>query len=351
MKLQDLSERLGCRLEGDGSIDIHRVAGIEQAERGDLTFVANSKYLALAETTRASAVILCPRDTLPRASFAILRTENPYYAFAQALRLFVQPSHPAAGIDRLSAIAPDAAIGSGASIGPLAVIGAGATIGARAIIYPHVVVGPRAVIGDDCILHAGVSIREGVRLGDRVVVLDGAVVGSDGFGFAKDPGGEHLKIPQAASIVIEDDVEIGANSTIDRPAVGETRIGKGTKIDNLVHIAHGVQVGRRVLLAAQVGIAGSTIVEDDVMMGGQVGVTGHVHIGKGAMFSAKTGVSGNVEAGVLMSGSPALTNLEWRKSQVIVRHLPTLKKRVAELEQRIAELEEKLAECLTRLDV
>jgi UDP-3-O-[3-hydroxymyristoyl] glucosamine N-acyltransferase len=177
------------------------------------------------------------------------------------------------------------------------------------------------------------------------------VIGSDGYGFAKGADGEHLKIPQAAGVVIEDDVEIGANATIDRPAVGETRIGKGTKIDNLVHIAHGVQIGRRVLLAAQVGIAGSTVVEDDVMMGGQVGVTGHVHIGKGAMFSAKTGVSGNVDAGVLMSGSPALLNLEWRKSQVIVRHLPQLKKRVAELEQRIAELEEKLAECRTRLDV
>jgi UDP-3-O-[3-hydroxymyristoyl] glucosamine N-acyltransferase len=351
LKLQDIAERLGCRLEGDGSIDIHRVAGIEQAGRGDLTFVANSKYLAVAETTRASAVILGPSDAMPGASFAILRADNPYHAFARAVRFFVEPSHPPKGIDRLSAIAADATIGPDASIGPFVVIGAGARIGAHAIIYPHTVIGPGAVIGDDCLLHARVSLRERVQLGDRVIVLDGAVIGSDGYGFAKGADGEHLKIPQAAGVVIEDDVEIGANATIDRPAVGETRIGKGTKIDNLVHIAHGVQIGRRVLLAAQVGIAGSTVVEDDVMMGGQVGVTGHVHIGKGAMFSAKTGVSGNVDAGVLMSGSPALLNLEWRKSQVIVRHLPQLKKRVAELEQRIAELEEKLAECRTRLDV
>jgi UDP-3-O-[3-hydroxymyristoyl] glucosamine N-acyltransferase len=351
LKLHDLAERLGCRLEGDGSIDIDRVAGIEQAGSGDLTFVANPKYLALAETTGASAVILGPSDQIPHAPFAVLRTDHPYYTFAQAVRLFVKPSHPAHGIDRLSAIAPDAIIGPDASIGPFVVIGDGARIGARAIIYPHTVIGQGATLGDDCVLHARVSIRERVQLGDRVVVLDGAVIGSDGFGFAKDPDGEHLKIPQLAAVVIEDDVEIGANATIDRPAVGETRVRRGTKIDNLVHIAHGVQIGRRVLLAAQVGIAGSTVVEDEVMMGGQVGVTGHVHIGKGAMFSAKTGVSGNVEPGVLMSGSPALRNLEWRKSQVIVRHLPKLKKRVAELEQRIAELEEKLAECRTRLDV
>jgi UDP-3-O-[3-hydroxymyristoyl] glucosamine N-acyltransferase len=189
-----------------------------------------------------------------------------------------------------------------------------------------------------------VSIREHVTIGDRVTVLDGAVIGSDGFGFAKQADGTHLKIPQHADVVIEDDVEIGANSTIDRPAVGETRIHAGTKIDNLVHIAHGVTVGYRSLLAAQVGIAGSTIVEDDVMLGGQVGVTGHVRIGRGAMASAKTGITGNVEAGTLVSGYPSLTNLEWRKSQVLVRHLPEFKKRLEALEQRIIELEGKLAE-------
>jgi UDP-3-O-[3-hydroxymyristoyl] glucosamine N-acyltransferase len=296
-------------------------------------------------------VILRPSDKVAHAPFAILRADNPYYSFAQALRLFVAPSHPPKGIDRLSAVAASATIGADASIAPFVVIGDGARIGARAVIYPHAVIGPGALIGDDCVLHARVSIRERVELGNRVVVLDGAVIGSDGFGFAKDALGEHLKIPQAADIVIEDDVEIGANSTVDRPAVGETRISKGTKIDNLVHIAHGVQIGRRVLLAAQVGIAGSTVVEDDVMMGGQVGVTGHVRIGKGAMFSAKSGVRSDVDAGVLMSGYPAVPNLEWRKSAVLVRHLPKLKKRVAELEQRIAELEEKLAECRTRLDV
>jgi UDP-3-O-[3-hydroxymyristoyl] glucosamine N-acyltransferase len=351
LRLSDIAERIGCQLEGDGSVDVVRLAAIEQAGPGDLTFVANPKYLAAASTTRASAVIVGAHDAIEARAFSILRTDNPYLAFAQALRLFVHPARPALGIDRLSVIAPDARIGPDASIGPFVVIGAGAAIGARAVVYPHVVIGPGARIGDDCVLHARVSVRERVQIGHRVVVLDGAVLGSDGFGFAQQADGEHVKIPQAADVVIEDDVEIGANSTIDRPAVGETRVRRGSKIDNLVHVAHGVQVGRRVLLAAQVGIAGSTVVEDDVMMGGQVGVTGHVRIGKGAKFSAKTGVTGNVDGGVLMSGYPSLPNAEWRKSQVLVRHLPELKKRVADLEQRIAELEEKLAECRTRLDV
>jgi UDP-3-O-[3-hydroxymyristoyl] glucosamine N-acyltransferase len=346
LKLRELADRLRCRLEGDGDVEIRRVAGIEQAAAGDLTFVANSKYQGLLAETGASAVIISTSTELDGAQpFAILRSDHPYLSFAHALRLLVQPTPPPRGVDRLSAIAPDVQLGADVSIGPFVTIGAGATIGARTIIYPGVVIGPAARIGDDCVLHAHVSIRERIFIGHRVVILDGAVVGSDGFGFARQPDGTHLKIPQHADVVIEDDVEIGANTTIDRPAVGETRIHAGTKIDNLVQIAHGVRVGYRALLAAQVGIAGSTIVEDEVVLGGQVGVTGHVRIGKGAMASAKTGITGNVDPGVLMSGYPSLPNREWRKSQVLVRHLPELKKRVAELEQRIAELEEKLAAC------
>jgi UDP-3-O-[3-hydroxymyristoyl] glucosamine N-acyltransferase len=344
VKLAQLAERLQCRLEGDGSVDIRRVAGIEQAGAGDITFLANAKYHHRLQATAASAVIVGTKEQLPAApTFAVLRSDQPYLAFARALGLFTQPTPPARGIDALSAIAPDARLGADASVGPFVVIGAGAVIGARAVIYPGVVIGPGAHIGDDCVLHARVSIREHVTIGSRVVVLDGAVIGSDGFGFARRPDGTHEKIPQHAGVVIEDDVEIGANTTIDRPAVGETRVRAGTKIDNLVQIAHGVQVGYRALLAAQVGIAGSSVIEDEVMLGGQVGVTGHVTVGKGAMASAKTGITGNVEPGVLMSGYPALPNLEWRKSEVLVRHLPDMKKRIAGLEQRIAELEEKLA--------
>ncbi len=351
MKLRELADRLSCRLEGDGEVEILRVAGIEQAAAGDLTFLANSKYHGLLAGTGASVVIVGTSTKVEGAPpFAILRSDHPYLTFAQALQLLVQPVPPPKGIDRLSAIAPDAQLGADVSVGPFVTIGAGALIGARTVVYPGVVIGPGARIGDDCVLHAQVSVRENVRIGHRVVMLDGAVIGSDGFGFARQPDGTHLKIPQYADVVIEDDVEIGANTTIDRPAVGETRIHAGTKIDNLVQIAHGVRVGHRALLAAQVGVAGSTVIEDEVMLGGQVGVTGHVRIGKGAMASAKTGITGNVDEGVLVSGYPSLPNLEWRKTQVLVRHLPELKKRVAELEQRIAELEEKLAACQTPTD-
>ena len=200
------------------------------------------------------------------------------------------------------------------------------------------VIGPGAVVGDDCVVHAHVSIRERVQIGHRVILQDGAVIGSDGFGFVKLADGTHVKIPQHADVVIEDDVEIGANTTIDRPAVGETRISAGTKIDNLVQIAHGVTVGRRVLFAAQVGIAGSTVVEDDVVLAGQVGVAGHLRIGKGVVATAQTGVPNSVDAGEVISGYPAIPNRDWLKSSAVFRQLPSLKKRVADLEQRIAEL-------------
>ncbi len=211
-------------------------------------------------------------------------------------------------------------------------------------------IGPGAAIGDDCVVHAHVSIRERVQIGHRVILQDGAVIGSDGFGFVKQADGTHLKIPQHADVVIEDDVEIGANTTIDRPAVGETRIAAGTKIDNLVQIAHGVTVGQRVLFAAQVGIAGSTVVEDDVVLAGQVGVAGHLRIGKGVVATAQTGVPNSVDAGAIISGYPAIPNRDWLKSSAVFRQLPALKKRVAELEQRLAELEEKLEACRTPSD-
>jgi UDP-3-O-[3-hydroxymyristoyl] glucosamine N-acyltransferase len=245
----------------------------------------------------------------------------------------------------LAAVAADASIGADPAIGPFVVIGAGAVIGQRAVIFPNVVIGAGARLGDDCVLHAGVSIRDRVVVGHRVTMLDGAVVGSDGFGFARRPDGTHMKIPQHADVVIEDDVEIGANTTIDRPAVGETRIQAGTKIDNLVQVAHGVRVGERSLLASQVGIAGSTVIEEDVTLAGQVGVNGHIRVGKGAIASGKTGVTHDVKPGAFISGYPGIPNLEWRKAQVLVRHLPELKKRIDALERHIAELEEKLAEC------
>ena len=347
MKLKELAARLRCTLEGDGELEIQRVAGIDQAGPGDLTFVANRRYFAALPRTRASAIILPEAATGVRAqaprSAAILRSEHPYLAFANAVGLLSHTAAPQRGIDPLSAIASDARLDADVSVGPFVVIGSGATIGARTTIYPNVVIGPDVRIGDDCVIHAHVSIRQAVQVGHRVIVQDGAVLGSDGFGFVKQTDGTHFKIPQQADVVIEDDVEIGANTTIDRPAVGETRIRAGAKIDNLVQIAHGVSVGARALLAAQVGIAGSTTIEDDVVLAGQVGVAGHITIGKGAVATAQTGIPNSVDPGQMVSGYPAISNREWLKSSAVFRHLPEMKNRVAALERRIAELEEKLA--------
>jgi len=347
VKLRELADRLGCRLEGDGDIEIVRVAGLERAGPGDLTFVTNPKYYALLPGTRASAAILgerTPAESAPPKSCAVLRSTDPYTSFARAIDLFVHRTPPAPGVDPLSAVAKDARLGPDASIGPFVTIGAGATVGARTLVYPNAVIGAGARVGDDCVIHSHASIRDRVVIGHRVVIQDGAVIGSDGFGFAKQPDGTHLKIPQHADVVIEDDVEIGANTTIDRPAVGETRIRAGAKIDNLVQIGHGVSIGERTILAAQVGLSGSTVVEDDVVMAGQVGVAGHIRVGKGVVAAGKTGITKSVEPGQVITGYPAIPNREWRKSVVIFRHLPALKKRIEELEKRIADLQEKLAE-------
>lgn len=342
MRLGDIAQRLHGRLEGDSDIDIVRVAGIEHAQPGDLTFVANAKYLTHLEATCASAVIVGTNVTVPAGAPAIVRCEHPYMAFAQAVSLFVQHAPPPVGVDRLAAVGVDVTLGDQVSIGPFVTIGAGASIGARTIVYPNVVIGPGARIGDDCVVHSHVSLRERVVLGNRVVIQDGAVIGSDGFGFVTQADKTHVKIPQHGDVTIEDDVEIGANSTVDRPAVGETRISSGTKIDNLVQIAHGVSVGRRVRFAAQVGIAGSTVVEDDVVLAGQVGVAGHLTIGAGVIASAQTGIPNSVDAGQFVSGYPAIANREWLKSSAVYRKLPLLKRRVAELERRLAELESHL---------
>jgi UDP-3-O-[3-hydroxymyristoyl] glucosamine N-acyltransferase len=342
VKLSDIAARLDCRLDGDGEIEIARVAGIEQAQAGDLTFFVNPKYGAHLRATRASAVIL--RDDADAAPRAMLRTANPYLAFARAVELLCPQPSAAPGIHRLADVAPTATIAPDASIGPFVSIGDGARIGARTVVYPHVTIGPGAVVGDDCVIHARVSLRERVAVGNRVVIQDGAVIGSDGFGFARQADGTHYKIPQIGAVVIEDAVEIGANTTIDRPAVGETRIGAGSKIDNLVQIAHGVKVGRDVLLAAQVGIAGSTTIEDRVTLAGQVGVAGHLTVGSGVVATAQTGIPNSIAAGSFVSGYPAIDNREWRKAAALFRRLPEMKKRVADLLRRLEDLEKEVRE-------
>jgi len=337
LKLKEIAERLGCRLDGDGEIEIARLAGIEEARAGDLTFFANPQYAAELRATQASAVILGERAEA--APCAMLRAPNPYFAFARAMELFAPASARPRGVHRTADVAATATIDPTASIGAFVSVGEGARIGARTVLYPQVTLGDGAIVGDDCVVHARVSIRERVAIGHRVVIQDGAVIGSDGFGFAQRPDGTHHKIPQVGGVVVEDDVEIGANTTIDRPAVGETRLGAGSKIDNLVQIAHGVRIGRDVLLAAQVGIAGSSTLEDRVTLAGQVGVAGHLTIGNGVIATAQTGIPNSIDAGAFVSGYPAIDNRDWLKSSAVFRRLPELRKAVADLQKRLEALE------------
>jgi UDP-3-O-[3-hydroxymyristoyl] glucosamine N-acyltransferase len=340
VKLRELADRLACSLEGDGDIEICRVAGIQHAEPGDLTFLANAKYEVAVANTRASAILL--RDDAPAPPCAALRTADPYLAFARAVALFAPAWRPAPGVHAQAAVAADARIGRDVSIGAFVSIGEGAGVGNNTVVFPNVTIGAGVEIGEDCVVHSNVAIRERVVIGNRVVLQNGVVLGSDGYGFVRRGDGTHEKIPQIAGVVIEDDVELGANTTVDRPAVGETRIGCGTKIDNLVQVGHGVTVGRNVLMAAQVGIAGSTEVGDDAVFGGQVGVVGHLTIGRGSVAVAQAGVSNSLDPGAMVAGSPAIDSREWRKSSVLFRRLPELKRRIEELEAREAAMVSRL---------
>ena len=343
MTLGELARRLECPIEGDAAIEIRRVATIEDAGPGDLTFLANPKYASKLATTKASAVIMNGDAALAgnAAPCAVIRSTSPYLTFARAAQALAPTEPPAPGIHQLASVADDARIDPSATISAFACVGSKATIGADTVIYPHVVIGDGATIGAGCLLHSHVSIREHCSIGNRVIIQNGAVIGSDGFGFAQRPDGSHEKIPQHGPVIVEDDVEIGANTTIDRPAVGETRIKKGTKIDNLVQIAHGVVIGTNSLLAAQTGIAGSTIVGDSVMFGGQVGISGHLSIGNKVMLAAKTGVTGNIEDGEYMSGYPMMETHAWRRAHAALRKLPEMRKQLRELEDRLRKLEEK----------
>jgi UDP-3-O-[3-hydroxymyristoyl] glucosamine N-acyltransferase len=334
--LGELARRLECPVEGDAAIEIRRVATLEEAGPGDLTFLANPRYAGKLAATRASAVIMNGSSTAP---CAVIRSKSPYLNFARAAQVLAPARPMAAGVHPLASVAPDAAVDATASVGAFAVIGAGASVGARTVVHPHVVIGDGASVGPDCILHAQVSIRERCLIGARVIIQNGAVVGSDGYGFAQRPDGSHEKIPQIAPVVIEDDVEIGANTTIDRPAVGETRIKAGTKIDNLVQVAHGVVLGRHVLLAAQVGIAGSTTVGDHAQFGGQSGAAGHLTLGDRVKVAARAAVFASVDDDAFVSGTPAIEHDEWKKASAVFRKLPEMRRRLKELEERLNKLE------------
>jgi len=333
VKLAALAQKIGARLDGDGDIDVFGVAGIEDASQGEVTFLANPRYASRLSTTRASAVIA--DESVTGAPCAVLRSKTPYVTFADALSVLCPPPELPTGISPLAAVDPTAELGPDVSVGPFSVIGPRVRVGARTVVCSHVSIAQDATLGEDCVVHPHVSIRHAVTIGHRVTLQDGAVVGSEGFGFATRPDGTHQPIPQVGRVIIEDDVLIGAQSVVARPAVGETRVGAGTKIDALVQIAHGVKVGRHVLLAAQVGIAGSTVVEDSVVMAGQVGVTGHVRVGRGAVANAKTGITKDVPPGTHLSGMPGWEVSEWRTAFVLLRRMPEFRRRLLDLEARL----------------
>ena len=338
MKLAEIALRLGCELRGDGNIEIAGMNSIEDAQSHEMTFVANKKYLAKLATTKAAAVILAPTD--PDITLPSLRTPNPYLAFARVLEWFYPPYTPAVGIHPTAVIAATARVGASAYIGPYAVIDEHVVIGDHARIFAHVVIYPNVQIGHEFTAHAGAVVREGTKIGDRVVLQAGVVVGGDGFGYVPLPDGSAYKIPQTGTVTLADDVEIGANTTIDRAAMGATMIRRGAKLDNLVMIGHGCDIGEGALLAAQVGLSGSTKLEAGVRMGGQVGAAGHLTVGKNTMVAAQSGIPHDVPANSVIGGYPAVDIRSWRRYSAALPKLPELVRRIRRLEQALRVNEE-----------
>jgi UDP-3-O-[3-hydroxymyristoyl] glucosamine N-acyltransferase len=342
MKLAEVAQKLGCRLEGPPDLEIRGVAGIELAEPGQLTFLANRRYFRLLRTTRASAVLVEEGVVLEREAslpaLAALRSPSPYAAFARALALFYQPPRYTPGIHPTAIIAKGAKIGEGAHIGPYCYVDEEAEIGRNAVLHSFVTIYRGVKIGDDFFSHAHAVVREYCRIGDRVVLQDGAIVGGDGFGFAKQPDGSYNKIPQTGTVVIEDDVEVQANSCIDRATMGETRIGRGAKLDDLVLVGHGSRIGANTLLCGQVGLAGSTKIGSDCILAGQVGAAGHITIGDRTVVTAQSGIPNDLIGDKEYAGTPCVERRQWLKNSAALNRTPELQKRVRELEAEIQKL-------------
>jgi UDP-3-O-[3-hydroxymyristoyl] glucosamine N-acyltransferase len=339
MKLRDLAAKLGCEIVGGADIEITGVAGMDQACPGQLTFLANPKYASKVKHTRASAILVI--EPLQDLAIASVVSSNPYLDFARALAVFYQPPRPAPGVHPLAYVAESARIGEGASIGPFAVVGGRAVIGRNAVLHPHVVIYEGAQIGDDFLAHSGAAVREYCRVGNRVILQNNAVVGGDGFGFAKRADGTHYKIVQSGVTVVEDDVEIQSLTSVDRATVGETRVKRGAKIDSLVQIGHACVVGEDNIICAQVGLAGSSILEKNVLLAGQVGISGHLTIHDDVIVYAQSGIGGDIEKGARYSGSPAFPANEWLRAITAFPKLPDILKTVRDLKKRVEELEKK----------
>lgn len=341
--LKELAAFVGGVVIGNGEINIRGVSGIREAEEGDITFIANPKYLPDLEKTKASAVIigekiLDSRSQTSDSGLNFLKVKNPYLAFSQILELYTKKPYRSAGISEKAIIGKSCILGKDISIHPYVVLEEGVKLGDRVTLFPGVYIGKGSEIGEDSIIYPNVSIREGIKIGKGVIIHSGTVIGSDGFGFVEE-GGVYHKIPQVGGVIIEDTVEIGANCTIDRATLGNTIIGKGTKIDNLVHIAHNVRIGEDSIIVAQVGISGSTEIGRHVILAGQAGIADHIKIGDNVTVIAQSGVIDDVEPNQIISGTIAIPHKDWLKSQAIFARLPELKKKVLELEERIKRLE------------
>jgi UDP-3-O-[3-hydroxymyristoyl] glucosamine N-acyltransferase len=340
MKLSELAKLTGSKIEGTADdLEITGAAGLDEASTGHVTFLSNPRYTPRLKTTRASAVYLADSVELDRNDIAVLRAKDPYLAYTRALRVLnpeaeVTPFiHPSAVID------PTAKLAEKVWVGACAVIGSRVEIGDGVRIFPNATIYDDVVIGKDSVIHSGVAVRERTQIGERVVIHNNSVIGCDGFGYAKDEERRWLKIPQTGRVVIEDDVEIGAGTTIDRASVGESRIGRGTKVDNLVQIGHSCTVGEDSLLCAQVGLAGSSHIGSRVILAGQVGIAGHLTVGDDVVVTAKSATSHDVPAGKMISGIPAFDNRDWLRSTAAFRRLGEMARTIRELEKRLAAIE------------
>ena len=340
MKLPDVASLIGGEIFGDPGLDIKGVSGIRESREGDITFLSGKRHAKDLPHCKASCIIV--REHLGDVGLTQIKVANPHLAFAQLLEHFyVKPMKPF-GVSKDAIISEKARIAPDVSIFPYAYIGEGASIGNGSVVYPHVYIGGNTVIGERCTIFPNVVLRDGVTIGNRAIIHSGSVIGSDGFGYVFDRG-KHHKIPQVGGVIIGDDVEIGANVSIDRATTGNTVIGSGTKIDNLVQIGHNVTIGNNCIIVAQVGIGGSTVIGDYVTLAGQTGVADHVEIESETIIAAQSGVMGRVAKGVY-SGAPALPHRDWLKAQAVFAKLPELHKRIKELEDKLRELERRNAE-------
>ncbi len=339
LSLAQIAELVQGTLAGDGAIPIHDVAKIEDAQSGELSFIANPKYAKYIDTTRASAVIVS--QDFPETKCATIRVANPYFAFLKVLQTFHPPADTVAeGIHPTAVIGENTKIGHGSRIGAYVVIGRDCQLGDGVVIHPGTVIGPEVQIGERTIIYANVVIRERVRIGNRVIIHGGTVIGADGFGFARE-GQVYHKIPQVGTVVIEDQVEIGANCTIDRATMGQTVLHKGVKLDNLIQVAHNVEIGENTVIAAQTGISGSTKIGSNAIIGGQVGFVGHIEVGNNATIGAQSGVSKSLAGDAVYFGYPAKPIMQAKREEAALRKLPELLKKIAELEARLAAVEQK----------